>query len=112
MTDRIENYEYLCRLDELKEKLGKRFYINNTDIAIFKIENYVFAVSNICPHQHTAKIFEGFIENECVVCPLHGWTFSLKNGKLPNGSRGLDTYLTKIIDGKVYAKVKEKELNW
>jgi len=110
--DIINGYNFICDENILKESVGQRFYINDTDVAVFKVNGEIFAVSNVCPHQQATKIYEGFIENNCVVCPLHGWTFNLKNGKLHNGSRGLDTYEVKILDGKVYAKIKTKELNW
>ena len=105
-------YIFVCNENELEESEGKRFYLNDTDIAIFKIGKKIFAVSNVCPHQQATKIYEGFIEDECVVCPLHGWKFILKNGKLESGSRGLDTYPVKTFEGKIYAKVVKKQLNW
>lgn len=108
----VQDYFFICSEDELTETEGKRFYLNDTDIAIFKVNGKIFAVSNVCPHQHAAKIFEGFIEDECVVCPLHGWKFDLKNGKLPNGRRGLESYQIKIINRKIYALVIPKKLNW
>ena len=107
-----EEYIFVCNENELQESVGKRFYLNDTDIAIFKIENKIFAVSNVCPHQQATKIYEGFIENECVVCPLHGWKFKLKDGKLESGGRGLATYPIKILESKIFAKVIAKELNW
>lgn len=108
----VQDYFFICSEDELTETEGKRFYLNDTDIAIFKVNGKIFAVSNVCPHQHAAKIFEGFIEDECVVCPLHGWKFDLKNGKLPNGRRGLESYQIKITNRKIYALVIPKKLNW
>ena len=51
------------------------------EIAVFKIDSKVFALSNICPHQHTALIYDGFVEDGCVVCPAHGWKFNLRTGK-------------------------------
>ena len=110
--ENIEDYFFICEENILKDSEGKRFYVNDTDIAIFKVKNKIYAVSNVCPHQQASKIFEGFVENNCVVCPLHGWTFSLKTGELHNGSNGLDMYPIKNIDGKIYAKVVGKELNW
>ena len=111
MSD-LEDFFYICKIDELKESEGKRFYINDADIAVFKIREEIFVVSNICPHQHAPVIHEAFVEDKCVVCPLHGWTFKLTDGKLHSGSRGLDAFPVKIIDEKVYAKVVQKELNW
>lgn len=108
----LEGYYFICAEKDLKDSEGKRFYINDTDVAIFKVEGKIYAVSNVCPHQQASRIYEGFVENNCVVCPLHGWTFSLETGKLHSGSNGLDTYPVKIIEGKIYAKVVRKELNW
>ena len=56
------SYAKLCHISELKERTGKRFFINDTDIAVFKIEGRIYAVSNICPHQKSALIYEGTIE--------------------------------------------------
>lgn len=109
----IENgYTKICKLSDLKERQGKRFLINDVEIAVFKVENEIYAVDNICPHQHTANIYDGFLEDGCVVCPSHGWMFNLKTGKQPTGARGLDTYQIKIIDDEVFALVKKKELKW
>ncbi|MFZ1288568.1 MAG: Rieske 2Fe-2S domain-containing protein [Melioribacteraceae bacterium] len=114
MNDLEENdeFKFACNLSDLKESIGKRIYINDVDIALFKVNGKIFAVSNICPHQHTSQIYEGFIVSDCVVCPLHGWMFKLENGNLAGGSKGLDIYETKIIDDKVYIKVFAKQLNW
>jgi len=105
-------YKKVCKVSDLYEGRGTRFLINDVDIAIFKINGEVFAVSNTCPHQHTQSIYDGFVEDGCVVCPAHGWMFDLKTGKQPTGARGLDSYPVKIIDDEVFALVKPKELKW
>ena len=109
MTD---GYTKLCRFDELKEETGKRFIVDETEVAVFKINNEIFALSNICPHQHTTLIYDGFIEDEFVVCPMHGWKFNLKTGKQPGGERGLDSFSVIVQDNAVYVKVFKKELKW
>ena len=107
-----EGFTKICKVSELKENQGKRFLINEVDVAVFKINEGVFVVSNTCPHQHTSVIFDGFVEDDCVVCPAHGWMFNLKTGKQPTGARGLDSYPVRIIDDEVFALVKAKELKW
>lgn len=107
-----ETYTKICSLSDLKENQGRRFLINDVELAVFKVNNEVFVLNNICPHQHTALIYDGFIEDGCVVCPAHGWMFNLKTGRQPTGARGLDTYQVKIINDEVYAIVKAKELKW
>ena len=107
-----QGYKKVCKVSDLYESRGKRFLINDVDIAIFKINGKVFAVSNTCPHQHTQSIYDGIVEDGCVVCPAHGWMFNLKTGKQPTGARGLDSYLVKIIDDEVFVLVKAKEFKW
>ena len=103
-----EGFQRICFIKDLKENSGRRFIVNNTEIAVFLIKNKVYVLSNICPHKHSALIYDGFIEDEYVVCPAHGWMFNLKTGKTPGGSKGLNTYETKIIEEQVYVKVPEK----
>ncbi len=107
-----DEYNKICKLSELTENQGKRFIINDVEIAVFKIKTEVFVVSNICPHQHTALIYDGFIEDGCVVCPAHGWMFNLRTGKQPSGASGLKSFPVKIINNEVYSLVQKKELKW
>lgn len=107
-----DGFTKICKVSELKENQGKRFLINEVDVAVFKINEEVFAVSNTCPHQHTTIIYDGIIEDGCVVCPAHGWMFNLKTGKQPTGARGLDTFPVKIIDDEVFALVMQKKFKW
>ncbi len=108
----INGFTKICSLDDLKERAGKRFIVNEVEVAIFKLEGKIYALSNICPHQHTSMIYDGFIEHGCVICPAHGWIFDLQTGKTPMGRKGLDTYETKVVDNYVFAKVSPKDLNW
>jgi nitrite reductase/ring-hydroxylating ferredoxin subunit len=108
----IEQFKKLCGLSELRENEGRRFIINDTEVAVFKIGQEIFALNNICPHQHTALLYDGFIEDGCVVCPAHGWMFNLKTGKQPTGSSGVESYQTKIENDEVFIFVQDKKLNW
>ena len=113
MSKKLEDgFEFVCSLNDLKENIGSRFIIDDIEIAVFKIEDKVFAVSNICPHQHTALIYEGIIEDWCVVCPVHGWMFDLQTGNKKSGRRGLDSYPVKINKGEVFVKVIPKDFRW
>ncbi len=112
MINEKDDFTFACYISDLKDSVGKRFYINDVDIALFKVDEKIFAVSNICTHQKAASIYEGFVEDNCVVCPLHGWTFNLENGNLTSGSRGLTSYETLIIEDKIYVKVEDKKIDW
>lgn len=107
-----ENYSKICRQDELDDSVGKRILVNDIDIALFKINGEIFALSNVCPHQHSALIYEGFIEDNCIVCPAHGWKFKLKDGTMEKGGNGLRSYPVKIVDDFIYIKAEDKSNNW
>lgn len=108
----MDGFEKVCAIKDLKEGVGKRFIINNVDIAIFLVDKKVYSLSNVCPHQHSALIYDGFLEDEFVVCPAHGWKFNLETGKTPESSNGLVPYETRVIDGFVYVKVEKKNYSW
>jgi len=107
-----QGYFKICKVSELIENEGKRFLINDVDVAVFKVNNEIYVLNNVCPHQHTSVIYDGFVEDDCVVCPAHGWMFNLKTGRQPTGARGLDSFPVKIIDDEVFAQVKPRELKW
>ena len=106
------SFTNICSVHDIEEDDGKRFIINETEIAVFKSNGNIFALSNICPHQQTALIYDGFIEAGCVVCPAHGWKFDLRTGNKKSGSKGLDSYEVKIVDEIIYVKVVPKKYNW
>ncbi len=108
----MEGFFKVCRVNDLVNNSGKRFIVDDVDIALFKVEEKIYALSNICPHQHSPLIYDGFLEDGCVVCPAHGWMFSLETGKTPTGQRGLSSYDVKIENGEVFVKVFKKVLNW
>ena len=107
-----EGFFKVCKVSDLKEKIGQRFFIDDVDVALFKVENEVFAVSNMCLHQKAAIIYDGFVEDGFVTCPAHGWQFELKTGRVPSGIKGLDKYEVKIENDDVYVKVFKKILKW
>jgi len=107
MPDEISGYTWIVPLEKLKSQ--KRFImeINGNEIAFFMVGDDIFAVSNICPHQHSPLIADGMLEGHIVTCPMHGWGFDIRNGNAVNASGFLPCYEVKIIDRDVYIKTPE-----
>ncbi len=79
----------ICASEEVLRRKGTRVeFDEELQIAIFRIGERLFAVSNICPHQHNPSLHEGEIsQQDCTItCPLHGWTYSLESGKSTSSS--------------------------
>ncbi len=79
-------------------------------VAIFRINSILYAVSNICPHRHAREIYKGIIDGLNVVCPLHGWTYNIQTGMNTNpkqGQRNLIKYDIFEENTKVYLQKPE-----
>lgn len=108
----MEGFFKVCRVDDLADNSGRRFIVDDVDVAVFKMNGKIYALSNVCPHQHSPLIYDGFLEDGCVVCPAHGWMFNLETGKTPTGQRGLNSFEVIIQNGDVFVKVFKKVLQW
>ncbi len=108
----MEGFLKVCSTGDLVNNSGKRFIVDDVDVAIFRVDDKIYALGNVCPHQHSPLIYDGFLEDGCVVCPAHGWMFSLETGKTPTGQRGLNSFEVKVENGDVFVKVYKKVLNW
>jgi NAD(P)H-dependent nitrite reductase small subunit len=108
----------ICRVSDLPNRRGRKFKLTDeTDIAVFKVAEKIYAVSNICPHNQSEFMYDGYVDEELyLACPIHGWQFSLESGKVPPGCTGLsaklETYKVKIENDEVWVEVKEKKKKW
>lgn len=59
------------------------------DVLVAWVDGEVFAIEDACNHAG-ASLAEGWVEGDCVVCPMHGYVFELRTGKLdrPKGLCG------------------------
>jgi len=99
----------LCRESELSSNRGRRFIIDDeNEAAVFKIGGEVYAVDNICPHNHVPEIFNGYVDDHNVSCPVHGFTFSLVTGLQPTGfGCKLRTFRVKKENGWIFIEKPE-----
>ncbi|MGC8594129.1 MAG: Rieske (2Fe-2S) protein [Candidatus Kryptoniota bacterium] len=74
--------------NQLRSKGSILFKIENIEIAVVDLGNEVSAFINSCPHQHTRLVdSSGCQRNGSVItCPMHGWSYDLRNGHCVTGS--------------------------
>ena len=71
-------------------------------IAVFRYDNRISAISNVCKHQG-GPLGEGRVINGCVVCPWHGFEYDPRNGRAPAPfTERVATYQTAIRDDIAY----------
>ena len=81
-----ESKSLAIRAADIPENGAKLFRVDSEEIAVFKIGEQLCGIQNICPHEG-GQLSMGNIENNEVVCPLHGYRFDLKTGACRNNPK-------------------------
>ncbi len=95
----------VAQLDELPEGGSRLVQLDGHDIALFRVQGEVYAMSDLCPHMgeplSAGQLWEGTI-----ICPRHMWAFRLKDGvceDVPNLRASL--YDVRIVDGAIQVAI-------
>jgi len=82
------------------------FVHRRKEIAIFKLEDGIYATENSCSHEYS-PLAEGMVLGGDVFCPKHGSRFDIRTGAVKDfpATRPVKTYPVKVEDGKVWVKV-------
>ena len=88
---------------DLFEGAGIAFAPEGRDIAVFKLEDGVYAINNLCSHGN-AKLCDGFVEGHNVECPFHQALFDLRDGSVRCGpaTEPAKSWPVKVEGGRVY----------
>jgi nitrite reductase/ring-hydroxylating ferredoxin subunit len=68
-------------VSEVKERGVMDAEVGGEDIALYWVDDAVFATHNICTHAF-ARLSEGFLEGDCIECPIHQAMFNVKTGEV------------------------------
>jgi nitrite reductase/ring-hydroxylating ferredoxin subunit len=76
--------------------------IGGREILICHTREGIFALDNICTHAH-ARLCEGRLRATRVVCPLHGGSFDIRDGRVlgPPAEVALATHAVRIVEGTI-----------
>jgi 3-phenylpropionate/trans-cinnamate dioxygenase ferredoxin subunit len=80
--------------------------LNGKEIVICHTKEGVYALDNICTHAH-ARMCEGRVRATRIVCPLHGASFDIRDGKVlgPPATQALPIFQVRVVDGTVEVAV-------
>jgi nitrite reductase (NADH) small subunit len=80
------------------------------DIALFAVDDQVYAVRNDCPHQHFSMLHEGMLHGCELTCPMHGWRFDLRIGGATTGGGQLKRFQVRVLGDEVWVEVPRSDL--
>lgn len=92
------------KIDDLPRR--SCFKHKNKAYAVFKLDEGVFVLDDICSHEYS-RLSEGEIWDSEVYCPKHGSRFDIKSGAVVNlpATRPVKSYEVKIQGGEVFLKI-------
>lgn len=97
-----EGFVYVCTVNEIENSRAKIFCLDKERIAVYRHEEKLFAVNNVCKHQG-GPLGEGKILDGCITCPWHGYQYLPGNGQSPPPFKEkVSTYDVKVIDNQVW----------
>jgi nitrite reductase (NADH) small subunit len=65
--------------NEIADGGSKIMHVQGRNIALFRVKDQYFAMSNNCLHRG-GPLGEGEVRNYEVTCPWHGWKYNLLDG--------------------------------
>ena len=89
------------RVSSLQDRTPFKVSVDGEDVLLAKIDDDVFAVSDICTHSEVS-LSEGDIEGCSIECWLHGSSFDLRTGTAsgPPATSNLQTYKVVIEENQ------------
>ena len=96
-------FHKVATTSDLDEDEAMQIVVEGKEIALINRGGELFALDDICTHAY-ASMSDGYIEGDCIECPLHGAQFDIKTGKAvtPPATEDLASYRIKVEDGDVY----------
>ena len=70
----------VARLADLGEGEVLGVEIGDKSIALYNVDGEIFATDNICTHAF-ANLSDGWLDGDCIECPLHAGRFNVRTGK-------------------------------
>ena len=98
----------LCRVSDMFEGESRKFtFANRAPIALFRLEGCYFAIDDTCTHAE-GSLSEGFIEDNCVICPVHPGEFDIRTGRACSfpAEKDLGIYSVRILDEQVILDIE------
>ena len=80
--------------------------IGDKSIALYNVGGEIHATDNICTHAF-ALLSDGWLDGDCIECPLHAGRFDVKTGKAlgPPVDEDIKVYPVRIVGDDIQVKL-------
>ena len=97
-----EEWIKVAALADLQDGAMMVVGVGDEPVCLYNLGGTVYATQNICSHEE-ASLAEGFIEGDCIECPLHQALFHIPTGKARTApaTEDLRVYPVKVEGGEI-----------
>lgn len=97
-----ENFEAAFALAELPEGKMRPCQLGGREVLVCHTREGLFAVDNVCTHAY-ARLSEGRLRGTRLICPLHGASFDVRDGRVlgPPAHQALPAHKVRLREGTV-----------
>ena len=91
-----------ARSNDLEDGRVLGVKVKELRVALYRIEGTVYATNDVCTHDF-ALLSEGYLDGDCIECPLHQALFHIPTGEVrsPPASEPIPTYPAKEEAGSI-----------
>lgn len=102
----VKTWETICEATDIESGLGVRALLGSEQVAVFKVQSELYAISAIDPFTKQAVLSRGIVgdlqQQKVVASPLYKQHFNLETGQcLEDESVSIKTFPVKEEGGKV-----------
>jgi len=96
------NFRDLADITDIPDGSNKSFQVSGHDVLICHTKSEFFAVENKCSHA-MAKLEGGRLRAYCLICPLHGASFDVRDGSVIGkpATAPIRVYPLRVNDGHI-----------
>jgi NAD(P)H-dependent nitrite reductase large subunit/NAD(P)H-dependent nitrite reductase small subunit len=99
----------VCALDDILPRSGVCALVNGRQVAVFRIDDAVFAVDNIDPASGVSALSRGIVGDvkgeQVVASPLYKHHYSLATGRcVEDPGLSVDVHPVRVLDGRVWVR--------
>ena len=91
------SWVHVADLKDVARRKRKQVEVGGCPIALFLVDDEVFAVDDTCIHQEKS-LAKGTLLNGQVICPGHQWRFDPRTGEPQDQDGKLATYAVQVTE--------------
>jgi nitrite reductase (NADH) small subunit len=93
-----DTWVHVAEMKELVRRKRKQVTVGGCPIALFLVDDEVFAIDDICGHKERS-LSKGTLLDGRVVCPGHQWKFDPRTGQAEDQDVRQATYAVQVTEG-------------